>query len=91
MDGRGGENIAVYRRADRFYLRLNISHNFGIQPEHLLGLMEPTRDAAMRAELGFQSFIARSCTKLAGSYMEGSPAKNVLRDLSGHGASHCMC
>ncbi|CAK0787844.1 hypothetical protein CVIRNUC_011066 [Coccomyxa viridis] len=67
------------------HLRLNISHNFGISPETLLGLVRPVCDMATRADISFQEFSAQSCTRLAGPYMGKAPTENVLRDLSGCG------
>ena len=87
MKSRRGEGIPLQCRTKGLpHLRLNISHNFGISPETLLGLVRPVCDMATRADISFQEFSAQSCTRLAGPYMGKAPTENVLRDLSGCGA-----
>ena len=67
MDSRRGERGAIHCRTKGSpHLRLNISQNLTILPENLLGLIRPVRNAATRAEIGFQEFSAQSCTRLAG-------------------------
>ena len=88
MDSRRGERIAIHcRTKGPPHLRLNISQNLTILPENLLGLIRPVRNAATRAEIGFQVFSAQSCTRLAGPYMDGPHTENILRDLTECGAS----